>query len=122
MIRLRLHLHLHHRWNLRRWRNSPEPISYVEGTRVIDDGVEVSPQSGQMHLRPEGNSWLITLEFEDREPEGYSGPTWSANATTLTFIESDSESSTWGYTLEGKFLTITYVHEQGATLEKWRKD
>ena len=96
--------------------------SYVEGTRVVDDGVEVSPHSGQMHLRPGGNSWLITLELEDIEPEGYSGPTWTANATTITFIASDGTSEAWEYTLEGKFLTMTFVVEEGATLEKWRKD
>ena len=96
--------------------------SFVEGTRVVENGVEISPHSGRMHLRPGGNSWLVALEPEDRELEGYSGPTWTANATTITFIESDGTSEAWEYTLEGKFLTMTFVYENGATLEKWRKD
>ena len=99
--------------------------SYVERVGVVGVDVQDSPVSGLMHLRAGGNGWLWAYEYEDGEPGGYSGPTWSANATTLTFIPSDGERIVEDYTLEGKVLTVASFAESDDELsyiEKWRKD
>ena len=99
--------------------------SYVESEEVVGFDVRESPVSGRMHLRPGGNGWLWTYEFEDRDSYGRSGPTWSANATTLTFIASDGERWVEDYTLEGKVLTVASFAESDDELsyiETWRKD
>ena len=92
----------------------------VHGREVINPSV-----SGKLHLRPGGNGWLVTYEGEDGDSSGNSGPTWTANATTITFIASDGERFVEDWTLEGKVLTLAKFAEdfEDATyIEKWRKD
>ena len=99
--------------------------SYVEGEAVVGLEVQDPPVSGRMHLRAGGNGWLWTYEYEDGDSFGNSGPTWSANATTLTTIESDGTRWVEDYTLEGKVLTVASFAEsddESSYIEKWRKD
>ena len=81
--------------------------------------------SGRMHLRPGGNGWLVTYEDEDGDSFGDSGPTWTANATTITFIYPDGERLVEDWTLEGEVLTLARLDtelDESAVVEKWRKD
>ena len=97
--------------------------SLVESTGVDGDGdVLRQDVSGQLILRPEGNGWLVTYVDEDGDSRGNSGQTWSANATTITFIVSGGERFVERYTLEGSFLTVSSFDEDLAFVEKWRKD
>ena len=96
--------------------------SWVEGDSVFENTVNTPTTSGKLHLRPGGNGWLATYEDEDGDSFGSSGPTWSANATTLTLIASDGERWVEDYTLEGKVLTLFYLDDVFSYIEKWRKD
>ena len=96
--------------------------SFIEGESVVDFEVLEPPASAKFHLRPEGNGWLATFESRDGDSFGNSGPTWTANATTLTLIASDGERLVSEYTLAGKVLTLSAFNEDGARIEKWRKD
>lgn len=97
--------------------------SLVEFESIQDNEVDEPPNSGKLHLRPEGNGWLLTLEYEDLEDYGGAGPTWTANDTTITFTASDGTRWSEDYTLEGKLLTLSFFDEDDeyARLEKWRK-
>lgn len=78
-----------------------------------------------MTLRPDGNGWITTFEYEDEAPLGSSGPAWPANATTITFTGSDGDRWSNDYTLEGKLLTMTFIGmydgDSYASIGKWRK-
>ena len=96
--------------------------SLVESTQVYVEGDIWKAVSGKLHLRPGGNGWLTTFEDEDGDSTGVSGPTWTANATTITFITSGDR---WveDYTWEGKVLTLAFFGDDDfARIEKWRKD
>ena len=95
--------------------------SLVE-SQEVRDGEVVKTVSGKLDLRPGSDGWLVTYELEDGGSFGVSGPTWTANATTLTLIDSDGDRSVENYTLEGKFLTLATFFEQGVRIEKWLKD
>ena len=96
--------------------------SWVEGEGVVDFEVQDPPVSGSLHLRPGGNGWLATFNLQDGDSFGNSGSTWTANATAITFIDSDGDRFVEDYTLEGKVLTLTRFDEDGAFIQKWRKD
>ena len=99
--------------------------SLVEREAVVGVDVLESTVSGKLHLRPGGNGWLVTYEFEDGDSSGFSGPTWTANATTITFIASDGDRWVEDWTLEGKVLTLALFAEDAEDttyIEKWRKD
>ena len=98
--------------------------SLVESESVTANQVSLII-SGRLHLRPGGNGWLATYEDEDGDSFGGSGPTWTANATTITFIDSGGETWTDDYTLEGKVLTLANLDtelDESAYIDKWRKD
>ena len=99
------------------------PYSLVESEVLVDNEVREPPNYGKLHLRPEGNGWIVTFEYEEGDSSGNSGATWTANATTITFIDSDGERWVEDYTLEGKFLTLSFFDEDNdvAIIEKWRK-
>ena len=96
--------------------------SLVESEVLVDNEVLEPPNYGKLHLRPEGNGWIVTFEYEEGDSSGNSGATWTANATTITFIDSDGDRWIEDYTLEGKFLTLSYFDENNdvAIIEKWR--
>ena len=100
--------------------------SFVERIRVYNEEVHESPVSGKLHLRPGGNSWIATYEWEAGDSSGRSGPTWTADATTITLIYSDGFRLVQEYTLEGKLLTLILFDSDGqSTLtqtDKWRKE
>lgn len=96
--------------------------SIVESKVILDNEVLEPPNSGQLHLRPEGKGWIVTFEYEAGDSSGNSGATWTANATTVTFIDSDGDRWVEDYTLEGKFLTLSFFDEDNdvAIIETWR--
>lgn len=96
--------------------------SLVESELVSGGQVDNPPVSGRLHLRPGGNGWLVTYVDEDGDSFGDSGPTWTANATTISFVSSEDEGGVEEYTLEGKFLTLSTFDAGFAFIEKWRKD
>lgn len=96
--------------------------SLVESELVSGGEVDNPPVSGRLHLRPGGNGWLVSYEYEDGESDGSAGPTWSANATTISFMGSENEGGVEEYTLEGKFLILSTFDTRFAWIEKWRKD
>ena len=96
--------------------------SLLESDEVLLDGEVLIAVSGSLHFRPGGNGWLVTVEYEDGDSYGDSGPTWTANATAITFILSDGERLVEEYTLEGKVLTLaSFTEDDFARIEKWRK-
>ena len=94
----------------------------VEATAIFGGNVTTPPVSAELHLRPEGNGWIATYVSASGDSSGASGPTWTANATTITYIDSDGERRVEDYTLEGKFLTLASFDENFSRIEKWRKD
>ena len=92
-------------------------VEIVQGRSVVE-----GPESGKLQLRPEGNGWIVTGVDKDGDAIGNAGPTWTADATTITFIDSDGNRSVQDYTLEGKLLTKTEIDDDYAAIfEKWRK-
>ena len=95
----------------------------VEKQVIWMGSIEEPPTSGTLRLRPEGNGWSTTYVFADGDSDARVGLLWTANTTTITFIE--SERFTWSedYTWEGKFLKLEYFAPEWSETqtEKWRK-
>ena len=96
----------------------------VEQERLLAQEAREPPDYvGELRLRPEGNGWTAT--FEDKDGDrigGNSGPTWTANDTTITFTDSDGEQWREDYTLEGQLLTMTREDVDGdyTNISTWR--